>query len=385
MDLSLEPRHVAFRDEVRAFLRERLPPELRERVRRGLRPSREQIVQWQRTLHERGRAAPHWPREFGGADLGQMERLILVDELQRAPAPMPLHFNLTMLGPVLLRYGTQEQKRDWLERLARLDVWFCQGFSEPGAGSDLASLRTRARREGDHYVVDGQKIWTTYAHMADWIFCLVRTDPGAARKQEGISFLLIDLRTPGITIRPIHTIDNEHHLNEVFFDGVRVPVAHRVGNENQGWEITKYLLGGERTGLAYVGTSRDRLDRAIELARTTREGARRVIDDPSVRAEIAGIDAELRALEITNFRLLLTESAQSENPAFASVLKLKGVDIQQQIAALALRIAGPAGLARHDDERGNPATRYLFTRASSIYGGTSEVQKDVLAKALLGS
>ncbi|TFZ02704.1 acyl-CoA dehydrogenase [Ramlibacter henchirensis] len=391
MDLQLEPAHAAFRDEVRAFLRERLPPELRDRVRRGLRPSREQTVQWQRTLHERGWAAPHWPREFGGADLGQMERLILVDELQRAPAPMPLHFNVTMLGPVLLRYGTPEQKRDWLPRLARLDVWFCQGFSEPGAGSDLASLRTAARREGDHYVVNGQKIWTTYAHMADWIFCLVRTDPGATRKQEGISFLLVDLRSPGITIRPIQTIDGEHHLNEVFFDNVRVPVANRVGDEHRGWDVTKYLLGSERTGLAYVGTSRDRLDRALELARGTRDGARRVIDGPAVQAEFARVDAELRGLEIANWRLLLSEAAQRDNPAFASVLKLKGVEIQQQIAELMLRIAGPAGLARCDDEEDNaradraaPATRFLFSRASSIYGGTSEVQKDVLARSILG-
>jgi pimeloyl-CoA dehydrogenase len=296
-----------------------------------------------------------------------------------------------MLGPVLMRYGTAEQKRDWLPRLARLDVWFCQGFSEPGAGSDLAALRTRARREGDHYVVNGQKIWTTYAHMADWIFCLVRTDPEAPRRQEGISFLLIDLRTPGITIRPIHTIDHEHHLNEVFFDDVRVPVANLVGEENRGWEVTKYLLGGERTGLAYVGTSRDRLDRAIELARRTRNGSGRVIDDPAIGAEIAWLDAELRGLEVTNARLLLSEAAQRENPSFASVLKLKGVDIQQQIAALSMRIVGPTGLVRCDGESdpalaelAAPATRFLFSRASSIYGGTSEVQKDVLAKSLLG-
>jgi pimeloyl-CoA dehydrogenase len=384
MDLQLDAAQAAFRAEVRAFLRERLPPELRQRVRQGLRPSREQVVQWQRALHERGWAAPHWPREFGGADLGQMERLILMDELQQAPAPLPLHFNVTMLGPVLLRFGTPQQKRDWLPRLARLDVWFCQGFSEPGAGSDLASLRTSARRQGEHYVVNGQKIWTTYAHMADWIFCLVRTDAQAARRQEGISFLLVDLKTPGITIRPIRTIDGEHHLNEVFFDDVKVPVANRVGDENKGWDVTKYLLGSERTGLAYVGTSRDRLDRAIELARGTPDGAGRVIDDPAIQAEIAWIDAELRGLAITNLRLLLSPQAQRENPAFASVLKLKGVEIQQQIAALMLRIAGPAGLARSEDERGVPATRYLFSRASSIYGGTSEVQKDVLAKTILG-
>jgi pimeloyl-CoA dehydrogenase len=384
MDLQLAAAQAAFRAEVRAFLRERLPPELQQRVRQGLRPSREQVVQWQRALHERGWAAPHWPREFGGADLGQLERLILMDELQQAPAPLPLHFNVTMLGPVLLRFGTPQQKRDWLPRLARLDVWFCQGFSEPGAGSDLASLRTRARREGEYYVVNGQKIWTTYAHMADWIFCLVRTDAQAARRQEGISFLLVDLKTPGITIRPIRTIDGEHHLNEVFFDDVKVPVANRVGDENKGWDVTKYLLGSERTGLAYVGTSRDRLDRAIELARGTPDGAGRVIDDPAIQAEIAWIDAELRGLAITNLRLLLSAQAQRENPAFASVLKLKGVEVQQQIAALMLRIAGPAGLARSEDERGVPATRYLFSRASSIYGGTSEVQKDVLAKTILG-
>jgi pimeloyl-CoA dehydrogenase len=392
MDLTLTAAQAAFRDDVRAFIRARLPADLRDRMRKGLRPSCEQVVQWQRALHERGWAAPHWPREFGGADLGQMERLILVDELQQAPAPMPLHFNLTMLGPVLMRYGSPDQKRDWLPRLARLDVWFCQGFSEPGAGSDLASLRTSARREGDHYVVNGQKTWTTYAHMADWIFCLVRTDASSPRKQDGISFLLIDLRTPGITVRPIRTIDGEHHLNEVFFDDVKVPAANLVGEEGKGWEVTKYLLGGERTGLAYVGMSRDRLDRAAELAASTRDGRLHVLDDPGVQSEIAWLDAELRGLEIANWRMLLTPSAQQENPAFASVLKLKGVEIQQQIAALMLRIAGPVGLARsageEDDspraELAAPATRYLFTRASSIYGGTSEVQKDVLAKVILG-
>jgi pimeloyl-CoA dehydrogenase len=390
MDLQLDAAQTAFREDVRAFIRARLPAALRERVRKGLRPSREDVVEWQRTLHERGWAAPHWPREFGGADLGQMERLILVDEIQRAPAPMPLHFNLVMLGPVLMQYGTPDQKRDWLPRLARLDTWFCQGFSEPGAGSDLAALRTTARRDGDQYIVNGQKIWTTYAHMADWIFCLVRTGSDSPRRQEGISFLLIDLKTPGITIRPIHTIDNEHHLNEVFFDDVKVPAANLVGAEGKGWEITKYLLGNERTGLAYVGTSRDRFEHLLELARKTREGGWRVIDDPLLQAEFAWVDAELRGLEITNWRMLLTPSAQAENAAFASVLKLKGVEIQQQIAALMLRVLGPAGLVRSDAQEGEraemamPATRYLFTRASSIYGGTSEVQKDVLAKALLG-
>ena len=385
MDMTLSPEQRAFRDEVRAFIRERLPAEIRDRLRRGHPPRKQDTVTWQRILHERGWAAPHWPRTYGGAELGTLERLILLDELYRAPAPLPQVFNVGMLGPVLLKYGTPAQREHWLPRLARLDTWFCQGFSEPGSGSDLASLRTRARREGDTYIVDGQKIWTTTAHLADWVFALVRTDT-EARKQEGISFLLIDLRSPGITIRPIISIDGEHHLNEVFFDSVRVPVANLVGEENRGWDCAKFLLGNERTGIANVGLCRERLDYARELAGRIREGGRLLMEDPALRTEFAALDAEVRALEITNWRFLLTPDTPQALPAFASVLKLKGVELQQAMAALLARIDGLAGLERHGADGGHgPLTpRYFYSRAASIYGGTSEVQKDIVAKSVVG-
>jgi pimeloyl-CoA dehydrogenase len=297
-------------------------------------------------------------------------------------------FNVTMLGPVLMRFGTPQQRAHFLPKLANLDLWFCQGFSEPGSGSDLASLRTSARRDGEHYVVNGQKIWTTTAHLADWVFALVRTD-NAARKQEGISFLLIDLKSPGITIRPIVSIDGGHHLNEVFFDEVRVPAENLVGQENRGWDCAKFLLGNERTGIANVGFCRERLDYARELAARTTQAGRRLIDDPKLRSEIAVLDAEIRALELTNWRFLLGERAQQALPAFASVLKLKGVELQQDIAALLARIDGPGGIERRPLDAGPQANgplapRYFYSRAASIYGGTSEVQKDILAKSIVG-
>ncbi|VTU40725.1 Acyl-CoA dehydrogenase [Variovorax sp. PBS-H4] len=386
MDLELSPEQRAFRDEVRTFIRSRLPAEIRERLRAGHPPRKQDTVTWQRILNERGWAAPHWPRRYGGADLGQMERLILLDEIYRAPAPLPQVFNVGMLGPVLMKFGTPAQCDHFLPRLANLDVWFCQGFSEPGSGSDLASLRTSARRDGDYYVVNGQKIWTTTAHLADWVFALVRTD-SEARKQEGISFLLIDLRTPGITIRPIRSIDGEHHLNEVFFDEVRVPAANLVGQENKGWDCAKYLLVNERTGIANVGLCRERLDYARELAARQIQAGTRLLDEAKLRGEMARLDAEIRALEITNWRFLLTESERQRLPAFASVLKLKGTELQQEINALLARIAGPGGLERRpaDDVTHGPlAPRYFYSRAASIYGGTTEVQKDILAKAIVG-
>jgi len=306
--------------------------------------------------------------------------------MYRAPAPLPQVFNVGMLGPVLMKFGTPQQCEFFLPKLANLDLWFCQGFSEPGSGSDLASLRTAARRDGDTYVVNGQKIWTTTAHMADWVFALVRTDT-QARKQEGISFLLIDLKSPGITIRPIVSIDGDHHLNEVFFDEVRVQVANLVGEENRGWDCAKFLLANERTGIANVGLCRERLDYARDLAQRTTQGGCRLIDDPKLCSEFAVLDAEIRALEVTNWRFLLTPSSQQALPAFASILKLKGVELQQEIHALLGRLSGPAGLERRapdDTEHGPLAPRYFYSRAASIYGGTSEVQKDILAKAIVG-
>lgn len=390
MNLDLTPAESAFRDEVRSFIKERLPEEIRARMRMGHPPRKEDIILWQRILHERGWAVPHWPAAYGGAELGQMERLILLDELYRAPAPLGQGFNTAMLGPVLLRFGTQQQKQEWLPRLANVDVWFCQGFSEPGAGSDLASLRSTARREGDHYIVNGQKAWTSTAHIADHIFCLLRTE-SAARKQDGISFLLIDLATPGITVRPVISIDGGHHFNEVFFDDVKVPATNLVGEEGRGWDCAKFLLVNERTGIAHVGLCRERLDYARELAGRVTQADVALIGDARVRAELAWLDAEIRGLEITNWRMLLTPALQATNPSFASVLKLKGVEMQQAVAELLVRIAGPDLLEqrpmesqRPDAWKAVPVPRYLYSRATSIYGGTTEIQKEILAKSLLG-
>ncbi len=390
MNLALTPAQAAFRDEVRAFIDARLPDEIRSRMRAGHPARKEDIVLFQRALNERGWAAPHWPKRYGGAELGQVERMILIDELYRAPAPLPSVFNVIMLGPLLMRFGTPAQCDHFLPKLANLDLWFCQGFSEPGAGSDLASLRTAARRDGDHYVVNGQKIWTSTAHVADWAFCLVRTEQ-AARKQDGISFLLVDMRTPGITVRPIISIDGSHILNEVFFDEVRVPVGNLVGEEGRGWECAKFLLGNERTGIANVGLCRERLGYARELARSLTQAGRPLIEDTGLQSELALLDAEIRALEVTNWRLLMAPETGLAGQAFASVLKLKGTEVQQDVAALLARLAGPAALERRpaEGEAGMHwaaplMPRYLHSRAASIYGGTSEIQKDILAKAILG-
>ena len=388
MNLEMSTEHAAFREEVRAFIQTRLPDEIRQRLRQGHLPSKEDSVRWQRILAERGWAAPHWPRAYGGAELGQMERLILNDELQRAPAPVPQVFNINMLGPVLLKFGTPAQREYFLPRLVNMDLWFCQGFSEPGAGSDLASLRTSARRDGDHYVVNGQKTWTSTAQWSDWMFALVRTEADT-RKQEGISFLLIDLKTPGISVRPIQSIDGSYHLNEVFLDEVRVPVENLVGEENKGWDCAKFLLANERSGIANVGLCRERLDYARELAENTVRAGRPLAEHPGLRHEMVWLDAQIRALELTNLRFLLSPREQAAVPAFASVLKLKGTGLQQEVNALLARLSGLAGLEHHAalDESGcevHLVERYLFSRATSIYGGSSEIQREILAKSILG-
>jgi len=390
MDLRLTPTQAAFREEVRAFIEERLPADIRERMRRGHAPRPQDTVRWQRILNERGWAAPHWPKEFGGAGLDTARRLILLEELYRAPAPLPLGFNINLLGTVLLRYGTEEQKTFFCPRLANVDLWFCQGFSEPGAGSDLASLRTRAVRQGEHYVVDGQKIWTTSAHVADWIFALVRTSQ-ESRKQDGISFLLIDMKSPGVTVRPIVSIDGEHHLNEVFFDNVKVPVTNLVGDEGKGWECAKYLLNAERSYIASVGLCWERLEYARHLATTTTQAGKRLIDDPKLAAELAVLGAEIRAHELTNWRFLSDPDIARNKPAYASVLKLKGSELLQETTTLLARLSGTTGLERRPaegDDALHPLAatvpRYFFYRAMSIYGGSSEVQKDILAKTVLG-
>jgi alkylation response protein AidB-like acyl-CoA dehydrogenase len=305
---------------------------------------------------------------------------------------------MNMIGPTLIAFGSEAQKREFLPRIARMDIWFCQGFSEPGAGSDLAALRTVAVRDGDHYVVDGQKLWTSTAHHADWCFVLVRTDP-AAKKQQGITYLLVDMKTPGITIRPIITIDGHHETNEVFFDKVRVPVAHRVGEENKGWDYAKYLLGHERSGIARVGISKFRVRRARELSKTVMSGGKPLAEDPRFQERVAEIEVELKALEITQMRLIaeIGKRHDGKPDPKSSILKMKGSQLQQASAELLLEVAGYHALeqdtdflsglktqAEGDEWALTAAPNHYWARHVSIVGGSNEIQRNILAKTVLG-
>ncbi|MBL6458013.1 acyl-CoA dehydrogenase family protein [Belnapia sp. T6] len=399
MDLRFTDEEIAFRKEVRDFIAKELPAETRERMIAGKSPTKDQVVDWQRKLNARGWAAPEWPKEAGGPGWTLAQRYIFREELQQAPAPSPLGFNINMCGPVIIEFGTEEQKKKYLPRMLNLDDWWCQGFSEPGAGSDLAGLKTRAVREGDHYVVNGQKTWTTLAQHADWIFLLVRTDP-AAKKQEGISFLLCDMKTPGITVRPIITIEGGHEVNEVFFDDVKIPAENLVGEENKGWDCAKFLLGNERFGQARVGASRERIRRLKVIAQESMDGGRPLMEDPDFRRKVTEIEVELKALEMTVMRVIATETKRKDkkpDPA-TSVLKIKGTEIQQMCSELLMKAAGPYAWVDGDpDEEGASndvdvapdwafglAGVYFNWRKQSIYGGSNEIQRNIMAKAFLG-
>jgi pimeloyl-CoA dehydrogenase large subunit len=400
MDLRFTAEELKFRDEVRSFMRTALPADIRSKLVEGRRLKKDDPVAWQRILNAKGWAVPHWPAEWGGRNWTPTQHYIFLEELQQAPAPPPLGFGVTMVGPVIIAFGSEAQKKRFLPRIANLDDWWCQGFSEPGSGSDLASLKTSAKRDGAHYVINGQKTWTTTAQHADWIFCLVRTDP-AAKKQEGISFVLIDMKSPGITVRPIVTIDGGAEVNEVFFDDVRVPAENLVGQENKGWDYAKFLLGNERTGIARVGMSKERIRRLRELAALERVDDRPLIEDARFRAKIAAVEVELKALEMTQLRVVAAERNRKGNrpdPA-SSILKIKGSEIQQTISELLLEVVGPYALPYQpeylDEERWNEppvgpdwapslAPTYFNTRKVSIYGGTNEIQKNIIAKAILG-
>jgi pimeloyl-CoA dehydrogenase large subunit len=398
MDLRFTPDENEFRDEVRAFMKEKLPDSIRTKMIEGRRIDKEDLVTWQRILNAKGWAVPHWPKEWGGTGWGPVKTYLFRDEMQQAPAPDPLPFGPNMVGPVIIAFGNEAQKKKFLPRIANIDDWWCQGFSEPGAGSDLASLKTSAKRVNGHYLVNGQKTWTTLAQYADWIFCLVRTDP-AAKKQEGISFLLIDMKTPGITVRPIQTIDGGREVNEVFFDDVKVPAENLVGQENKGWDYAKFLLGNERTGIARVGSSKARIRRLKELAGLEQAGGKPLIADERFRAKITAVEVELKALEMTELRVVAARTKSNKPDPASSILKIKGSEIQQLITELLLEVVGPYALpeqAPHDEserwneppigpEWGGPlAAQYFNTRKTTIYGGSNEIQKNIIAKAILG-
>ncbi|MFL5003801.1 MAG: pimeloyl-CoA dehydrogenase large subunit [Microvirga sp.] len=398
MDLRFTPEETAFREEVREFFRTALPERIRDKLVMGHHASKDELVEWTRILNAKGWAVPHWPVEWGGTGWDPVRQYIFQDEMQQAPAPSPLPFGVSMVGPVIIAFGSEAQKRRFLPRIANLDDWWCQGFSEPGSGSDLASLKTTAKRDGDAYVVTGQKTWTTLGQYADWIFVLARTDM-AAKKQEGISFLLIDMKTPGITVRPIRTIDGGEEVNEVFLDDVRVPAENLVGQENKGWDYAKFLLGNERVGIARVGVSKERLRRIKELARLERIGEVPLIETTRFREKLAAVEIELKALEMTQLRVVAAERHREKgkpDPA-SSILKIKGSEIQQATTELLMEVVGPYALPYQDepehgqneppigpDWAGSVAPTYFNWRKISIYGGSNEIQRNIIAKAILG-
>ncbi len=398
MDLSYTAEEIAFRDELRKFFRSEIPTEIRRKVSEGRALKREDYVTSQRILNARGLAVPHWPKEWGGQDWSPVQRYIYLEELQSAAVPQPLGFNVNMVGPVIATFGSEEQKRRYLPATANLDIWWAQGFSEPGAGSDLASLKTTAKRDGDHWVINGQKTWTTLGQYADWIFCLCRTDP-AAKKQQGISFILVDMKTPGVTVRPIVTIDGGHEVNEVFFDDVRVPLENLVGQENRGWDYAKFLLSNERIGIARIGMTKERMARVKRLAQETPAGEGVVWDDPDFRRRFAWTEIELKALEITQMRLVAAQrhKASDKPDPSSSILKIKGSELQQASTELLFNVAGPYAVPRPDREGegenlpsvgpewADAAAPLFFNyRKVSIYGGSNEIQRNIIAKAFLG-
>ena len=405
MNLDYSPEEQEFRDEVRSFIQANLPADIRDRAKTGGRGGKDDIVRWQKILYEKGWGASSWPEQYGGPGWNAVQRHIFEDECAEAGTPMQLPFGLKMVAPVIMRFGNEAQKSYFLPRIISAEDWWCQGYSEPGAGSDLASLKTRAVRgtdaEGEHYIVNGQKTWNTLGQYADWIFCLVRTST-EGRQQEGISFLLIDMKTPGITVKPIIMLDGEHEVNEVWFDNVRVPVENRVGDENKGWTYAKFLLGHERTGIAGVGRSKAALRRLKSLARRQQgDNGKPLIEDQRFRDRIAQVEMELMALEITNLKLISEEDKAHAPGPEASMLKIKGSEIQQTLTELCMQALGPYALPwLHDGQdlagssqplAENFAVRdtgtsgsYFNTRKTTIYGGSSEVQKNIISQMILG-
>ncbi|MEC9345494.1 MAG: acyl-CoA dehydrogenase family protein [Pseudomonadota bacterium] len=397
MDLAFSAAERAFRDEVRAFLADNLPDDLRDKVRHRRVLSREEYRRWQGILHENGYAGGWWPKEYGGQDWTPALRHIFDECCHEADAPALPPFGLQMVGPVIYTFGRQDQKDHFLPRTLSGEYWWCQGYSEPGSGSDLASLRTAAVRDGDDYVVNGQKIWTSTAHYADWIFCLVRTD-NTGKQQEGISFLLIDMKTPGIEVRPLILMDKGHHVNEVFFDNVRVPVSNRIGEENRGWTYAKFLLGNERAGIAEVGLNKKMLRRLKELAEDTPTGDGPLLKDPVFSRKVAETEVKLTALEYCNLRVLSEMTEGSPPGGEAGMLKLLGSEVMQSITELTTEALGyyaapyeardPApgsNRAPPGPEAGEGAMgEHLFLRAITIAGGSSEIQKNIIAKMVLG-
>jgi alkylation response protein AidB-like acyl-CoA dehydrogenase len=393
LDLNFTPEEQAFRAEVREFVSAQLPEDLREKVLGRRHLERGDYVRWQKILCARGWGGPSWPVEFGGTGWNAVQQYIFEEEAALAGAPRTVPFGPKMVAPVLMKFGTPAQQSRFLPRILAMEDWWCQGYSEPQSGSDLASLKTRATRSGDHYLVSGQKTWATLAQYADWIFCLVRTS-SEGKPQAGISFLLIEMTSPGVTVRPLITLDGAHEVNEVWFDEVRVPAENLVGEENKGWTCAKFLLGHERTNLAAIGASKRDLGLLKQVAGAERKRGRPLLEDPLFAARIAQVEIELMALEITNLRVLSAERARRDPGPQASILKIKGSEIQQTISELTLLAAGPNALMDTRAPREShlpvgpaypvPSGTYFNLRKTTIYGGTNEIQRNIVAQMILG-
>ncbi len=398
MDLAFTPDDLAFRDEVRDFVAKNLPQDIAAKVAGGKHLERDDYMRWQQALGRKGWLVYTWPKKHGGPGWTVTQRYIFENTCAEMNAPSIIPFGSKMVGPVIYTFGNDEQKQRFLPGIRESQVWWCQGYSEPGSGSDLASLRTKAVREGDHYVVNGSKTWNTMGHWADWIFCLVRTN-AEAKQQEGISFLLIDMKTPGITVKPIIMADGGHEVNEVFFDNVKVPVENLVGKEGEGWTCAKFLLANERLGIAAIPQSKRGVESLKKMAASENDGAgKKLIDDASFREKIADLEIQVTALEYTELRALSSMAAGGAPGPEVSFLKIRGSEIQQRITELAVEAVGyyampyqPALLWHGANEEPiGPdyahlaAPRYFNVRKTTIYGGSNEIQKNVISKMVLG-
>ena len=396
MDLRFTPEELAFRDEVRAFFRANLPDSIRTKLVEGKHLAKDDIVTWQRILNAKGWAVANWPVEWGGTGWTPVQQYIFQEELQQTPAPQPLGFGVTMVGPVIIAFGSDAQKKRHLPAIANLDVWWCQGFSEPDAGSDLLSLRTTAIRQGEHFILNGRKLWITRAHDADMMFALARIEAAGNRRQQGLSFLLLDMRTPGITVNPFRMIDGVPHVNEVLLENVRVPVENLVGEQGKGWVYARFLLDRERSLVAQLPGLRRLVASLRKTLQSEIECGTPLIENPSYRLKLSQYEAELGALEFLELRFLHVRDDDPNTQVLASILKLRGTDLRQRVSEALWEVYGDRGLefslclgAEVNNERGTEpvhwsAVNHLFQRAATIAGGTSEIQRNIIAGVSLG-
>ena len=395
MDLTFSKEDLDFQAEVRDFLTSEYPLAIKEKQDKRLPLEKEDIISWQKILASKGWFAINWPKEYGGAGLTPTQIYILQTELAGANTPILIPFGVNMCGPVIYTFGTEEQKKKFLPGILNSDTWWCQGYSEPGSGSDLASLQTKAELKGDNYLVNGTKTWTTLAQHADWVFCLVRTETTDI-KQEGISFLLIDMKSKGVEVKPIITIDGSHEVNMVYLDNVEVPTANLIGEEGQGWNIAKFLLMHERTGIAGIAALKRELKRLKEISSDLIVGEASLLDDANFRNKIEAAEIELTATEFTELRTLSQISSGGAPGPESSILKIKGTELQQSISELFIEMLGyyahpfltEAELGSNTsigpDYAGSAMPHYLNFRKVSIYGGSNEIQRNVISKAILG-